>query len=36
MEKNYIVPVKLPEKTDIEIIAKASATSSVSVDLNLY
>ena len=30
MEKNYIVPVKLEEKTDIELIAKASATSAVS------
>lgn len=30
IEKNYIVPIKIPEKTDIEIIAKASATSSVS------
>ena len=30
MEKNYIVPVVLTEKTDIELIAKASATSAVS------
>ena len=30
IEKNYIVPVVLPEKTDIELIAKASATSAVS------
>ena len=30
IEKNYIVPIKIPEKTDIEIIAKASATSAVS------
>ena len=30
IEKNYIVPVKIEEKTDIELIAKASATSSVS------
>ena len=30
VEKNYVVPIKIPEKTDIEIIAKASATSSVS------
>jgi hypothetical protein len=29
-EKNYIVPIKITEKTDIEIVAKASATSSVS------
>ena len=30
MEKNYAVPVVIPEKTDIELIAKASATSAVS------
>lgn len=30
VEKNYVVPVSIPEKTDIELIAKASATSSVS------
>src|SRR6056300_544246 len=30
MEKNYIVPLKIEEKTDIELIAKASATSSIS------
>ena len=30
IEKNYFVPIKIPEKTDIEIIAKASATSSIS------
>ena len=30
MEKNYIVPVVLTEKTDIELIAKASATSAIS------
>ena len=30
IEKNYFVPIKITEKTDIEIIAKASATSSVS------
>jgi len=30
IEKNYVVPVKIEEKTDIELIAKASATSSVS------
>ena len=28
-EKNYVVPIKIPE-TDIEIIAKASATSAIS------
>jgi len=30
MEKNYVIPVKITEKTDIELIAKASATSSIS------
>ena len=30
MEKNYAVPVVIGEKTDIELIAKASATSEVS------
>jgi len=30
VEKNYVVPVTIPEKTDIELIAKASATSSIS------
>ena len=30
MEKNYVIPVKLPEKTDIELRAKASATSAIS------
>ena len=30
MEKNFAVPVVIPEKTDIELIAKASATSAVS------
>ena len=30
VEKNYIVPIKVPEKTDIEIVAKSSATSAVS------
>ena len=30
VEKNYVVPIKISEKTDIEIIAKASATSAVS------
>ena len=29
IEKNYAVPVVIPEKTDIELIAKASATSAV-------
>ena len=30
MEKNYVIPVIITEKTDIELIAKASATSSIS------
>ena len=30
VEKNYVVPVTIPEKTDIELIGKASATSSIS------
>tara|TARA_Y100000004_G_C8845854_1_gene382510 strand:- start:74 stop:787 length:714 start_codon:yes stop_codon:yes gene_type:complete len=30
IEKNYAVPVVIPEKTDVELIAKASATSAVS------
>jgi len=30
IEKNYAVPVIIPEKTDIELIAKASATSAIS------
>ena len=30
IEKNYAVPVVIPEKTDIELIAKASATSAIS------
>lgn len=30
MEKNYVIPVKITEKTDVELIAKASATSSIS------
>ena len=30
IEKNYVIPIKIEEKTDIELIAKASATSSIS------
>jgi hypothetical protein len=30
VEKNYAVPVKIEEKTDIELIGKASATSAIS------
>jgi hypothetical protein len=30
IEKNFAIPIKIEEKTDIELIAKASATSSVS------
>ena len=35
MEKNYAVPVKFTEKTDLELVAKASATSSVSAGFEL-
>ena len=35
VEKNYIVPVKFTEKTDLELIAKASATSSISAGFEL-
>jgi len=35
VEKNYAVPVKFTEKTDLELIAKASATSSVSAGFEL-
>ncbi len=35
VEKNYIVPVKFTEKTDLELVAKASATSSVSAGFEL-
>ena len=35
IEKNYVVPLKLPEKTDIEIVAKSSATSEVSAGFEL-
>lgn len=30
IEKNYAVPIVIPEKTDIELVAKASATSAIS------
>ena len=36
VEKNYAVPVVIPEKTDIELIAKASATSAVSGGFELF
>ena len=35
IEKNYAVPVKFTEKTDLELVAKASATSSVSAGFEL-
>jgi len=35
VEKNYIVPVKFTEKTDLELVAKASATSSISAGFEL-
>lgn len=30
IEKNYVIPIKIAEKTDIELIAKASSTSAIS------
>jgi len=36
VEKNYAVPVVIQEKTDIELIAKASATSAVSGGFELF
>ena len=35
VEKNYVVPIKFSEKTDLELVAKASATSSVSAGFEL-
>jgi hypothetical protein len=35
IEKNYVVPIKFTEKTDLELVAKASATSSVSAGFEL-
>ena len=35
IEKNYAIPVKFTEKTDLELVAKASATSSVSAGFEL-
>jgi len=35
IEKNYIVPVKIQEKTDIELQGKASATSAISAGFEL-
>ena len=35
IEKNYAVPVKIEEKTDIELIGKASATSAISSGFEL-
>jgi len=35
VEKNYLVPIKFSEKTDLELVAKASATSSVSAGFEL-
>ena len=35
IEKNYIVPVKIEEKTDIELQGKASATSAISAGFEL-
>ena len=36
IEKNYAVPIVIEEKTDIELIAKASATSAVSGGFELF
>lgn len=36
VEKNYAVPVILPEKTDVELIAKSSSTSAVSGGFELF
>ena len=36
VEKNYAAPIMIPEKTDIEIVAKASATSAVSAGFELF
>lgn len=36
MSKPYFFPLKLPEKTDIELIAKASATSAISAGFELF
>ena len=36
VEKNYVYPVMIPEKTDMEIVAKASATSAVSAGFELF
>ena len=36
VEKNYAVPVILPEKTDIELVAKSSSTSAVSGGFELF
>ena len=35
IEKNYVVPVKIEEKTDIELQGKASATSAISAGFEL-
>jgi len=36
MQKNYLYPIVINEKTDIEIVGKASATSSISAGFELY
>ena len=36
IQKNYIYPLKFDEKTDIEIVAKSSATSSISAGFELF
>jgi len=36
VQKNYIYPIKVDQKTDIEIVAKASATSAISAGFELF
>ena len=36
IQKNYIYPLKFDQKTDIEIVAKSSATSSISAGFELF
>lgn len=36
MQKNYLFPIAVNEKTDIEIVGKASATSAISAGFELY
>ena len=36
VEKNYVVPVILPEKTDVELIGKSSSTSAIAGGFELF